>query len=515
MADEEGDDYDDDYDFDDYDGFETQTPTAALTWGQMGAVPKSHKEQERGCMARKADLPAAEPDYDGFETQAPTAALTWGQMGAVPKSHKEQEHGCAAQKADLLAAEPAEVATAANTAATSCAPAAAIQSSDLTEEERLHTRLAAAQQATAALPERRRQLIEAIAAEKTALSDAKRKVTATYERLSDVLEIPSAEVRTSDPELVDLVDDIDMLKERLRMARLVLQQKQAQIDAEQQRVSLIERFGALAPPSAPVFPSGGGSTADAERRPTGPSKLNEKQMSEMMQRLVPSKQALANKPGLHPNSAKLFKEQGVDAAPPPPPPPPAGAAPPRKGVDVQNFIERMYEGPRRKAEARAEAYEERRQAEASEDVRRVPPLKKKVANEMLRRLHEAATAKHRERQEQERDRQAPASAQMLRPLSAARPRKPDAHGAAPSKRMGEGWCEQKGSRRDTSNQHAANAPEATVALLPEGERFELTVPEGYASGDDLPVELPDGRRVLVTVPAQLTAGQVFVALIPT
>ena len=45
------------------------------------------------------------------------------------------------------------------------------------------------------------------------------------------------------------------------------------------------------------------------------------------------------------------------------------------------------------------------------------------------------------------------------------------------------------------------------------EQFELTVPEGYSGGEDLPVQLPDGREVVVTVPDGLGPGDEFVAAV--
>ena len=52
---------------------------------------------------------------------------------------------------------------------------------------------------------------------------------------------------------------------------------------------------------------------------------------------------------------------------------------------------------------------------------------------------------------------------------------------------------------------------ASAAALPEprpfqSEQFELTVPEGYVGGEDLPVALPDGRQVIVAIPDGLGEG---------
>ena len=56
--------------------------------------------------------------------------------------------------------------------------------------------------------------------------------------------------------------------------------------------------------------------------------------------------------------------------------------------------------------------------------------------------------------------------------------------------------------------------EAEQRPLPAGDRFELTVPEGYQGGDDLTVELPDGRAVAVSIPEVLSPGDDFITLIP-
>ena len=50
---------------------------------------------------------------------------------------------------------------------------------------------------------------------------------------------------------------------------------------------------------------------------------------------------------------------------------------------------------------------------------------------------------------------------------------------------------------------------------PAGEQFELTVPEGVAGGEELNVQLPDGRTVVVSVPEGLAVGDEFIAIIPT
>ena len=58
------------------------------------------------------------------------------------------------------------------------------------------------------------------------------------------------------------------------------------------------------------------------------------------------------------------------------------------------------------------------------------------------------------------------------------------------------------------------APAPMPPSVPAGEQFELTVPEGYVGGEELPVMLPDGREVVVGVPDGLAAGDEFIAIIP-
>ena len=69
----------------------------------------------------------------------------------------------------------------------------------------------------------------------------------------------------------------------------------------------------------------------------------------------------------------------------------------------------------------------------------------------------------------------------------------------------------RGRRRAAS---AGLAVSGATSGMPEGDQFELTVPRGYAAGDELPVALPDGREMVVSVPDGLIEGDDFIALIP-
>ena len=64
-----------------------------------------------------------------------------------------------------------------------------------------------------------------------------------------------------------------------------------------------------------------------------------------------------------------------------------------------------------------------------------------------------------------------------------------------------------------AQESAPPAQESAPPAREQGEQVELTVPEGYAAGDDLPVALPNGSQVVVTVPEGLGPGDEFIALI--
>ena len=65
-------------------------------------------------------------------------------------------------------------------------------------------------------------------------------------------------------------------------------------------------------------------------------------------------------------------------------------------------------------------------------------------------------------------------------------------------------------------QHHASSKDALPEPKPfQSEQFELTVLEGYVTGEDLPVApLGDGRQVIVAIPDGLGEGDDFIALIP-
>ena len=72
-----------------------------------------------------------------------------------------------------------------------------------------------------------------------------------------------------------------------------------------------------------------------------------------------------------------------------------------------------------------------------------------------------------------------------------------------------------GEKRLLKEAHHASSKDALPEPKPfQSEQFELTVPEGYVGGEDLPVALPDGRQVIVAIPDGLGEGDDFIALIP-
>ena len=207
----------------------------------------------------------------------------------------------------------------------------------------LQQRLAAARAEKGALAERRKVLLSEIAAEERELKERKRRLGLAYDRLTSQLDLPPEMEDTSissDADIMRLSEELETLQERLRTARDVLRQRTAARDALRTKLALADRHGP--PPgglSAAAGGGGGGGGGGGEGAPARPARatkpLSSAARSEMMRRLVPTAEALAARPGLHPESAKLFQQQGIKPQPLRPNPKPKPKPKPNLNLTVR------------------------------------------------------------------------------------------------------------------------------------------------------------------------------------
>eukprot|EP00900_Chrysochromulina_parva_P021074 jgi/Chrpa1/35/Chrysochromulina_OHIO_Genome00000078-RA len=344
----------------------------------------------------------------------------------------------------------------------------------------LRARLEAAQHSITASEARRRAAVEATATAQAQLAEKHRVLRATRERLCDLAENVSEALEAtlaSDPEVAREEETLFMLRARLRCAQEAVAKHRMRRDEMKANLDLMRRVAALAPTTArrpsSAAPAIGGSDHSGRRATPASTRLNEDGLQAMMKRLVPSKHELARRPGLHPNSRRLFGEQGVEAPPDPPgTAPPANPDAPKKPPKVrrEDLIQHLYEGPMQRLKELQKKQEQERQPSPSAVM-----SQERLAG-MMKRLHDAPAASKRRALARERT---------------------DAQAA-----------EAVGAR--TLNKGAS-----VVGDRPrDTPQYELTVPEGYRACEDLPVVLPDGRSILVAIPDGLGPGDDFVALLP-
>jgi hypothetical protein len=316
----------------------------------------------------------------------------------------------------------------------------------------------------------------------------------------------------SDAGLLQLSDEIEMLQQRLRTARVVLRERTAARDALAARPNL----GMPSPPrSTKAAPAAGGPP----EAPSGSTRrLKGEQMNDMMRRLVPSAHELATRPGLHPNSEKLFKSQGIEPAAPPKKVPAKAAT---KKVSDQAFVARLYEAQLKEKQAKEAAREQQREAELQQAIRKPVPLSKADAQSVLSRLFPNQPTADPGKSN------APVSAALGAANSLAKrwcakrgAAAGDTTATSHSNASGKAACAM-GAAQEQPDQATSECPRETCrSELPwnvseEGElQFVLTVPSGYIAGDDLPVQLPDGRAMVLSVPDGLGPGDDFIALVP-
>jgi len=481
----------------------------------------------------------------------------------------------------------------------------------------LRARLEAAQHSITASEARRRAAVEATATAQAQLAEKHRVLRATRERLCDLAENVSEALEAtlaSDPEVAREEETLFMLRARLRCAQEAVAKHRMRRDEMKANLDLMRRVAALAPTTArrpsSAAPAIGGSGHSGRRATPASTRLNEDGLQAMMKRLVPSKHELARRPGLHPNSRRLFGEQGVEAPPDPPgTAPPANPDAPKKPPKVrrEDLIQHLYEGPMQRLKELQKKQEQERQPSPSAVM-----SQERLAG-MMKRLHDAPAASKRRALARERTDAQAAEAVGARTLNKGasvvgdRPRDtpqvraavlhgghaargtmrdplgmygPTAPGSAQGGAQGgthggglflPGGTLVGGARAEdmalgtafaaddpysTGSSHGimvgSRSPEAPVqpaprplpkhapaqhygnelappsippsppsssrpsssSPFPEGEQYELTVPEGYRACEDLPVVLPDGRSILVAIPDGLGPGDDFVALLP-
>ena len=558
-------------------------------------------------------------------TAAPTAPATAAPAVAAPAASAVDAPAAtavAAPAATAVAAPAATAvtATAAAAAATAATAAAAVASTagsaigPSDEVMALRARLEAAQHSITASEARRRAAVEATATAQAQLAEKRRVLRATRERLCDLAENVSEALEAtlaSDPEVAREEESMFMLRARLRCAQEAVAKHRMRRDEMRANLDLMRRVAALAPTTArrpsSAAPAIGGSGHSGRRATPASTRLNEDGLQAMMKRLVPTKHELARRPGLHPNSRRLFGEQGVVLgieAPPDPPgtAPPANPDAPKKPPKVrrEDLIQHLYEGPMQKLRELQKKQEQERQPSPSAVM-----SQERLAG-MMKRLHDAPAASKRRALARERTDAQAAEAVGARTLNKGasvvgdRPRDtpqvraavlhgghaarstmrdplgmygPTAPGSAQGGTHGGGIFLPGGTlvggaraedmalgtafvADDPYSSHGimvgSRSPEAPVkpapkpapkhapaqhygnelappsippsppsssrpsssSPFPEGDQYELTIPEGYRACEDLPVVLPDGRSILVAIPDGLGPGDDFVALLP-
>jgi hypothetical protein len=267
----------------------------------------------------------------------------------------------------------------------------------------LRARLEAAQHSITASEARRRAAVEATATAQAQLAEKHRVLRATRERLCDLAENVSEALEAtlaSDPEVAREEESMFMLRARLRCAQEAVAKHRMRRDEMRANLDLMRRVAALAPTTArrpsSAAPAIGGSGHSGRRATPASTRLNEDGLQAMMKRLVPTKHELARRPGLHPNSRRLFGEQGVVLgieAPPDPPgtAPPANPDAPKKPPKVrrEDLIQHLYEGPMQKLRELQKKQEQERQPSPSAVM-----SQERLAG-MMKRLHDAPAASKR------------------------------------------------------------------------------------------------------------------------
>lgn len=394
--------------------------------------------------------------------------------------------------------------------------------------------LAADQYAT-----RARTASSGLARESTALAETHRKLTASYEKLAHTLTpdaTDGAGREAFEVEFEQAVDDLQMLKVRLRAARDVLRSTTAKRDTLMMQCGLHD--SALIDRAGPAHGADGG--------PAGAASLSKRQMQalakarlaatlsdgarlDMMKRLVPSAKKLAAKPGLSTAQRGMFTAQLGDQMPPTLPPKEAAGAVASRAVFSAQSARRLAGGEaeahrRKEALARTKAF-----LEAKKGPPTTTPKKKVAGPPTALRPASAAPGVAARRAAGEgsavglgaplgsRSSQRPGGAtsaligsasgpQLLpqganpTPACAKPPRKPLATKSAVAKLPAKSAAKPalEGNRR----------PVAGPPANPAGEMFELTVPEGCAADATLHI-----RFTLVlatetgTVPQQVRRGR--------
>ena len=548
-------------------------------------------------------------------TAAPTAPATAAPAVAAPAASAVDAPAATAVAAPAATAVAAPAATAVTATAAAAAAAAAEASTAGSarvpsgEVMALRARLEAAQHSIATSEARRRAAVEATATAQAELAEKHRVLRATRERLCDLAEGVSEALEAtlaSDPEVVREEEAMFMLRARLRCAQEAVAKHRARRDVMRAKLDLMQRVAALAPTTArrpsSASPAIGGS---GHRATPASTRLNEDGLQAMMKRLVPvpTKHELARRPGLHPNSRRLFGDQGVEAPlDPPGAAPPANPDAPVKAHKVrrEDLIQHLYEGPMQRLRELQRKHELEQQPSPSAVM-----SQERLAG-MMKRLHDVPAASKRralarertdaqaaeavgattllkgERVVGDRPRDAPqaraavlhgghaARSTMRDPLGMYGPTAPgSAHGGgillpgvtlvggARAEDMALGTAFVADDRYSTGSSHGImvgsgsletrakpapkpapkpvsaqhygdelSPPSSSIppsppsssrpssSPLPEGDQYELTVPEGYRACEDLPVVLPDGRSILVAIPDGLGPGDDFVALLP-
>ena len=574
-------------------------PTTAAPTAPVTAAPTAPATAAPTAPATAAPAVAA-PAASAVDAPAATAvAAPAATAVAAPAATAVTATAAAAAAVTATAAAAAAAAAEASTAGSARVPSGEVMA--------LRARLEAAQHSIATSEARRRAAVEATATAQAELAEKHRVLRATRERLCDLAEGVSEALEAtlaSDPEVVREEEAMFMLRARLRCAQEAVAKHRARRDVMRAKLDLMQRVAALAPTTArrpsSASPAIGGS---GHRATPASTRLNEDGLQAMMKRLVPTKHELARRPGLHPNSRRLFGDQGVEAPlDPPGAAPPANPDAPVKAHKVrrEDLIQHLYEGPMQRLRELQRKHELEQQPSPSAVM-----SQERLAG-MMKRLHDVPAASKRralarertdaqaaeavgattllkgERVVGDRPRDAPqaraavlhgghaARSTMRDPLGMYGPTAPgSAHGGgillpgvtlvggARAEDMALGTAFVADDRYSTGSSHGImvgsgsletrakpapkpapkpvsaqhygdelSPPSSSIppsppsssrpssSPLPEGDQYELTVPEGYRACEDLPVVLPDGRSILVAIPDGLGPGDDFVALLP-
>ena len=544
--------------------------TAAAMKQTIGAVGVARRGEEvQAALACEASAHAAQESAARVEGSGSSQAamrnfppaLSSGAGSLLSNAHEDE-----AFDAELSTDESSAVGAPAKARgpAAACAACQSATAPDVTptaasrdEAMALRARLARAQERRADLADRCAAAIAAIAEEQSgqAAAELRRRVDSVYARLATKLEgtpgMPEARL-AADPEVSDAEDQVVMLQQRLRDAKAVLKRQTDKVYLLRQNRELYEG-AAVPPPARPATAAAGSTTASrggaGSGGPMKQKKLSQEDQAAMVKRL--ESYAVRKRE----NEARARAE--LDKAS-------VEVARRRLSQDEQmGMVKRLEEHAKRRQAAQQRAQDELdQQADAAASRR----LSAEEQAGLAKRLYAAKVSQARQkREEEEHDRQRADLVGAGRPrdhpkaraaravekleqraqqrgagvtggdrvplgfesvqfpseaaeaATAAASRYGDVRQETPRTKLSAGkmlTAEERESLRAAAQREAQSSSCGQTHGTPRGEQFELTVPPGYKPGDDLAVQLPDGRTVAVEIPSGVHVGGDFIALIP-